>query len=246
MEWTSKEIDKIRIDKFLEAMGCEWVGCEKLFDIYNVPQVKVDGSHEVYANSFNNRWYGAAYGCPNSEHGTLRELVGRIIDSDNKEMQDRFIRNIVSGCDPRTLQVPCNDVEELNRYKQQVVEQLNKEVHEPPKPTVINLNIRKLPLTEFMAALGQEHPVAADGSLRIYNAPYAVKPEPTMVINTETNLWRDTKSGSYGGIYDLAYEMTGSCNMSELNRYISGEMSAFKKAEVKLEQEQQPKRGMRL
>lgn len=34
-----------------------------------------------------------------------------------------------------------------------------------------------------------------------------------MVINTETNLWRDTKSGAYGGIYDLAYELTGSCNM---------------------------------
>ena len=30
-----------------------------------------------------------------------------------------------------------------------------------------------------------------------------------MVINTETNLWRDTKSGAYGGIYDLAYELIG-------------------------------------
>ena len=65
-------------------------------------------------------------------------------------------------------------------------------------------------------------------------------------VNTETNLWRDTKSGAYGGIYNLAYEMTGSYNMSELNRYIAGEMSAFKKVEVRLKQEQQPKRGMRL
>ena len=70
-----------------------------------------------------------------------------------------------------------------------------------------------------MKALGWEHPVAADDNLRIYNAPYADKPEPTMVINTETNLWRDTKAGAYGGIYDLAYEMIGSCNMSELNQY---------------------------
>ena len=114
------------------------------------------------------------------------------------------------------------------------------------EPKVIQLDIRKIPLTEFLKALGQEHPVAADGNLRIYNAPYAAKPEPTMVINTETNLWRDTKSGSYGGVYDLAYELTGSCNMSELNQYIAGEMSAFKKAEVRLVQEQQPKRGMRL
>jgi hypothetical protein len=99
-------------------------------------------------------------------------------------------------------------------------------------PTVINLDIRKIPLTDFMKALGQEHPVAADGNLRIYNAPYDDKHGPTMVINTETNLWRDTKSGAYGGIYDLAYELTGSCNMSELNLYIAGQMSDFDKKMV--------------
>ena len=103
-----------------------------------------------------------------------------------------------------------------------------------------------------MKALGQELPVAADGNLRIYNAPYDDKPGPTMIINTETNLWRDTKSGAYGGIYDLAYELTGSCNMSELNHYIAGQMSALNKQEQKAEppkQEQEPdkpKRKMRL
>ena len=50
-----------------------------------------------------------------------------------------------------------------------------------------------------------------------------------MVINTETNQWRDTKSGAYGGIYDLAYELTGSCNMSDLNIYIAGQMEGFSK-----------------
>lgn len=78
-----------------------------------------------------------------------------------------------------------------------------------------------------MKALGQEYPVVADGELWIYNAPYSDKSEPTMVINTRTNLWRDTKSGVNGGIYDLAYELTGSANKSELNRYIAGEMNAF-------------------
>lgn len=53
-----------------------------------------------------------------------------------------------------------------------------------------------------------------------------------MVINTETNLWRDTKSGAYGGIYDLAYELTGSCNMRELNMYIAGQMGEFNKRET--------------
>ena len=119
---------------------------------------------------------------------------------------------------------------------------------------------RVVKLTDFMKALGQEHPVAADGNLRIYNAPYDTNPGPTMVINTDTNLWRDTKSGAYGGIYDLAYELTGSCNMSELNRYIAGliapalakqEMSGLEKPQKaeppKLEPEpDKPKRRMRL
>lgn len=101
------------------------------------------------------------------------------------------------------------------------------------EPVIVNLDIRKIRLTDFMKALGQEHPVAADGNLRIYKAPYDSKGEPTMVINTETNLWRDTKSGAYGGIYDLAYELTGSCNMRELNMYIAGEMSNIQKVSIR-------------
>ena len=100
-------------------------------------------------------------------------------------------------------------------------------------PTIIDLDIKNIPLTEFMKTLGQEHPVAADGNLRIYNAPYDSEYAATMVINTETNLWRDTKSRAYGGIYDLAYELTGSCSMSELNRYIAYEMSAIRKVDIR-------------
>ena len=58
----------------------------------------------------------------------------------------------------------------------------------PQQPTVVGVDIKKVKLTDFMKALGQEHPVAADGNLRIYNAPYDDKPGPTMVINIETNL----------------------------------------------------------
>uniref|UniRef100_UPI004025D7BA hypothetical protein n=1 Tax=Candidatus Limisoma sp. TaxID=3076476 RepID=UPI004025D7BA len=121
------------------------------------------------------------------------------------------------------------------------------------EPVIVNLDIRKIRLTDFMKALGQEHPVAADGNLRIYKAPYDPNGEPTMVINTETNLWRDTKSGAYGGIYDLAYELTGSCNMRELNMYIAGEMSNIQKvsirqapAEPRKHEAVKPKRKMRL
>lgn len=114
---------------------------------------------------------------------------------------------------------------------------------------VMNFDPRKVKLTDFMKALGQEYPVAADNELRIYNAPYADKPEPTMVVNTRTNLWRDTKSGANGGIYDLAYELTGWANKSELNRYIAGEMNAFQKKQMKSEAKPEPpksKRKMRL
>lgn len=105
-------------------------------------------------------------------------------------------------------------------------------------PTIIGLNPSEVPLTEFMTALGQK-PVAADGNLRIYNAPYSATPEPTMVVNIETNLWRDTKSGAHGGIYDLAYEMTGSCNSSELLWYIATELSATRKINIRHEPDEE-------
>ena len=111
-------------------------------------------------------------------------------------------------------------------------------------PMIIDLDPKKVPLTEFMKALGYDSPVAADGVLRTYNAPYDERHEPTMVINIETNLWRDTKSGAYGGIYDLAYELTGSCNMSELNRYIASEMSALEKSKDKEQKPESPKQEL--
>lgn len=115
-------------------------------------------------------------------------------------------------------------------------------------PTIVSIDPAKVKLTDFMKALGQEHPVATDGNLRIYNAPYSDEKDPTMVINIETNLWRDTKSGAYGGIYDLAYEIIGTCNRSELNMYIATEMSKLQKISLKQEPEpvKPPKRKMRL
>lgn len=114
-------------------------------------------------------------------------------------------------------------------------------------PTIIDLDIKNIPLTEFMKALGQEQPVAADGNLRIYNAPYDSEHTATMVINTETNLWHDTKSGAYGGIYDLAHEITGSCSMSELNRFIASEMSAIRKVDIRNKpDEPKPQRKFRM
>ena len=124
---------------------------------------------------------------------------------------------------------------------------------QPLEPNVVTPDIRKIKLTDFMKALGQEHPIAADGDIRIYNAPYDIDKSPSMIINTRTNTWRDMKTGAYGGIYDLAYEITGSANMRELNIYIAGEMSNIQKVSIRQvpkdshkQEPDKPKRKIRL
>ncbi|WP_304648024.1 hypothetical protein [uncultured Duncaniella sp.] len=94
---------------------------------------------------------------------------------------------------------------------------------------VIDLDINNLPLEDFMKAIGYE-PIKKDGNLLIYNAPYSVGGNATMVVDTEKNGWYDSKEPEkyYSGIYDLAYELTGSCNRSELNLYIATHMKDFK------------------
>lgn len=98
-------------------------------------------------------------------------------------------------------------------------------------PTIIDIEPKKIRLTDFMKALGQEFPVAADGVLRIYKAPYDDH-KPTLVINIESNLWRDSATGAHGDIYDLAYEITGSVNIRELKLYIAGEMQGYKEHHI--------------
>lgn len=93
---------------------------------------------------------------------------------------------------------------------------------------VIDLDIKNLPLEDFMKALGYE-PIKRDGSRLTYNAPYSADGNATMVVDTEKNGWYDSREPEkyYGGIYDLAYELTGSCNRSELNLYIATQMKGF-------------------
>ncbi|NDO61076.1 hypothetical protein [Bacteroides caecimuris] len=174
-----------------------------------------------------NRWY---------DHAT--DQSGDIIDLAALKMNPRLYT------DPRDF-----ILKYMNEYEQG--KELSAMAHRPQEPEIISTDIRNVKLTDFMAALGQEQPVAADGNLRVYYAPYDSGHGPTMIVNTETNLWRDTKSGAYGGIYDLAYELTGSCNMSELNRYIATQMSGMEKSPkvepAKLEREpDRTNRKMRL
>ena len=230
MRYTKNDIKNIPLTEFMAALGEKPVKAFGDMKLYYAPQ-RDDPEPMLVVDTKTNLWYDYETG-----------WSGDIIDLAAMKMNPNLYT------DPRDF-----ILKYMNEYEQG--KELSAMAHRPQEPITVGLDIKKVKLTDFMKALGQEHPVAADGNLRIYNAPYDDKPGPTMVINTETNLWRDTKSGAYGGIYDLAYELTGSCNMSELNRYIASEMSALDKTkdkEQKIEQPKQeqepdkPKRRMRL
>ena len=229
MRYNKNDIPKIPLTEFMAALDEKPVKSFKDMKLYYAPH-RDDGEPTLVVNTSTNRWFDYA-----------TDQRGDIIDLACLKMNPQLYT------DPRDF-----ILKYMNEYEhgKEIVAQMKSGI----EPTVIQLDIRKLPLTEFLKALGQEHPVAADGNLRIYNAPYSAKPESTMVVDIETNQWRDTKSGAYGGIYDLAYELTGSCNMSELNRYVAGEMKSYETVKNKSEnpappkqkEEEKPKRRMRL
>ncbi|MBD5239306.1 MAG: hypothetical protein HDS64_05995 [Bacteroidales bacterium] len=226
MRYTKNDIPNIPLTEFMAALDEKPVKSFDNLKLYYAPY-RDDQEPMLVVDTNTNRWY---------DHAT--EQKGDIIDLAALKM------NPMLYMDPRDF-----IIKYMNEYQQG--KELRESTSRGIKPTTIQLDISKIRLTDFMKALGQAHPVAADGNLRRYNAPYSDKPEPTMVINIETNQWRDTKSGAYGGIYDLAYELTGSCNMSELNLYIAGEMKTLEKQNsVKVEPQknepEQPKRRMRL
>lgn len=211
MQYTKKDIPHIPLTEFMAALGEKPVKTFEDITLYYAPQ-REDLSPMLIINTKTNRWY---------DHAT--EKGGDIIDLAKALKMDPYLYK-----NPRDFIIKKMDQYEGEKAFAAMMRQ-------PLKPKVITLDIRKLKLTDFMKALGLD-PVSTDGNLRVYKAPYDPTGEPTMVINTETNLWRDTKSGSYGGIYDLAYEMTGSANMSELNFYIAGQMGEFDKRKTGLEQ----------
>ncbi len=97
--------------------------------------------------------------------------------------------------------------------------------------TVIDLDIKNLPLEDFMKAMGFE-PENRHRNLLTYESPYSINGK--IVVDTDANCWYDTTQSEklYGGIYDLAYEIIGSANKSELNLFIASEMKKVR--EVKM------------
>lgn len=212
MQYTKKDIPHIPLTEFLASLGEKPVKTFEDITLYYAPH-RDDLSPMLIVNTKTNRWY---------DHAT--EKGGDITDlAKTLKLNPYLYKN------PRDF-----IIKKMNEYEHG--KELSAMSRQPSEPKVLARDIRKIKLTDFMKALGLD-PVSADGNLQVYKAPYDPTREPTMVINTETNLWRDTKSGSYGGIYDLAYEMTGSCNMRELNMYIAGEMSNIQKAFISQEPE---------
>lgn len=88
---------------------------------------------------------------------------------------------------------------------------------------VIDLDIKNLPLEDFMRAMGYE-PTGQHDNLLTFDSPYSIN--DSIVIDTKRNCWFDSKEPTkcYGGVYDLAYEIIGTCNKSDLNLFIASEM----------------------
>lgn len=221
MRYTEKDIPNIPLTTFMDALGEKSVGGYGYLKLYYAP-FRDDAEALFVVDTKMNNWYDHG----TDESGDLYGLAELTARGEHQKDINGYI------------------VKMMNEYEI-VKEMLTKRAIEPQ---VIHLDISKIPLTDFMKALGQEHPVAADGDLRIYNSPYDSSAKGAMVINIRTNLWRDTKTGANGGIYDLAYELTGCANKSELNRYIAGEMNALQKKQTSKPEEkpQKPKRKMRL
>lgn len=210
MQYTKKDIPHIPLTEFLASLGEKPVKAFEDMKLYYAPQ-RNDPDPMLMVDTTTNRWY---------DHAT--DQSGDIIDLAALKMNPNLYM------DPRDF-----IIKYMNEYEHG--KELSAMSRQPSEPKVLARDIRKIKLTDFMKALGLD-PVSADGNLQVYKAPYDPTREPTMVINTETNLWRDTKSGAYGGIYDLAYEMTGSANMRELNMYIAGQMGEFDKRKTVQEQ----------
>ena len=119
---------------------------------------------------------------------------------------------------------------------------------------VIDLDTKNLPLEDFMKAMGFE-PINRNNNLLTYESPYSAN--GNIVVDTEANGWYDKAHPEkmYGGIYDLAYEIIGSANKSELNLFIASEMKKVRDVKMynvtandpeRKQELPQRKRGMRI
>ena len=66
--------------------------------------------------------------------------------------------------------------------------------------------IRKIPITDFLARMGHE-PTARKGNEWWYSAPYREERTPSFRVNILKNVWQDFGIGRGGDIFSLAGEL---------------------------------------
>lgn len=80
--------------------------------------------------------------------------------------------------------------------------------------------IRKIPITEFLARMGHE-PTARKGNEWWYSAPYREDRTLSFRVNILKNVWQDFGIGRGGDIFSLAGEFTGSGDFKAQAGFIS-------------------------
>ena len=80
--------------------------------------------------------------------------------------------------------------------------------------------IRRIPLADFLARLGNE-PVRRSGNELWYSAPYRSERTPSFRVNVAKQLWYDFGLGKGGDIFTLAGEFAQSVDFMEQARFIA-------------------------
>lgn len=201
MRYSNKDIPNIPLTEFMAALGEKPAMVNGHSVVYYTPY-RDDPEPMFWVNTKTNCWHDYA----TDESGGLRELASLNMNHNVYKDTSEYILKM------------------MNEFE--IGKEMSAMARRSTEPEVISLDIKNSPLTDFLKSIGYE-PVKKEGCILTYLSPYNNERKPTLLVDTSKNRWRDIQSGAYGGIYDLAYELTGSCNMSELNRYIAGQMQGF-------------------
>lgn len=189
------EISSVRLTQFLYALGETPIGVNGEKFLYFAPY-RNDTEPKLLVNDHTGLWY---------DHVT-REL-GRI-------------------CDLAWLTAPNNERANISSY---IVKTVNRTIDILSKgPYNVDVygveNIDMIPLSEFMKVFGQKQPISKDENFLLYNVRNGANQMMVLMINSETNHWRDLKTGLHGDIYALAAALTGIENKCQLKKCIRTRM----------------------
>ena len=209
MRYTEKDIDNILITDFLDALDYKTsIFPEENAKRYCAPY-RWERSPRFRVNETTNTWHDEVTG----ESGDIRDLARLLMRVFNTRNIARFLRKPQIYRDVDDFIVRTMNDFEIRKLDPEYVDNHN-----------LPMDVYDQPIPELLNFLHVEYAYARDGNLHLYNAPYNEDNAPTLLVNVKTNTWCDIRTGAYGDIYDLAHEITGSCNIRELNRFIAGDI----------------------